>query len=550
MNVNKGGVYKAAALRKLFEDFSCDVIGLQEVNVNPFSNVNFVEDWRSHGFTCLLGDFDADANVYRVAIVSRVPMRQVTLPGISAASRYVAGVFEAQRSHGVEKVVFCTIYGHANCFDSACNLVQEVTSGLAQLHDNWMLLGDFNMTASEGSVCQLLSNGAAFSMDEPFWTSPLPGTYGDERRIDYGLSCKFFHPIALDHTNGVGDHTAVRYQLDFTADFLGRVGPRHARQLFDSSYILGRFNEVWDSNAFDFALQANNVDAAWNLLSCAAEQSLFSDFANGRQRSDVWKPRPQRHHSKAANGGESLGLVRLRRCIRRVKQLGFQPWDVCLRDKIARDVSFLLPLFSQLADLEHFSMEHQVPLLEQVLMEAVQSERQQRLSQWQGSVESSLCKQSAWIKRKSNIALALGSTSSTSSSTAQQVRHVAIHPVQQIKQAEEIWLRHWSADPAANTVEYLDRLQRFIADAQPGAPAYQVDVPWNASVLQQVARTMAGKAAGPDHWQTDTLLLLPDTWWDAFARLWAVVYGTSLDLRGGRTLESAYSQSLPAICAP
>eukprot|EP00435_Cladocopium_sp_Y103_P019872 s2089_g4.t2 len=172
-------------------------------------------------------------------------------------------------------------------------------------------------------------------------------------------------------------------------------------------------------------------------------------------------------------------------------------------------------------------MEHQVPLLEQVLMEAVQSERQQRLSQWQESVESSLCKQSAWIKRKSNIALALGSTSSTSSSTAQQVRHIAIHPVQQIKQAEEIWLRHWSADPAANTEDDLDSLQRFIADAHPCAPAYQVDVPWNASVLQQVARKMAGKAAGPDHWQTDKLLLLPDTWWDAFARLWAVVYGTS-----------------------
>ena len=118
-------------------NFPCDVIGLQEVNINPFSHVSFADAWRAWGYHCLLGAFDSSAHVYRVAILSKVPIRQVTLHGVSSVSRFVAGVVEIQQSSCVEKVLFCTLYGHANCFDSASGLVREVTSGLTQFANKW-----------------------------------------------------------------------------------------------------------------------------------------------------------------------------------------------------------------------------------------------------------------------------------------------------------------------------------------------------------------------------------------------------------------------------
>lgn len=66
----------------------------------------------------------------------------MTLHGVSSAARHVAGVVEI-------KVLFRTIYGHANCLDSASGLVREIIFGLAQFANKWLVLGDFNMTADD-----------------------------------------------------------------------------------------------------------------------------------------------------------------------------------------------------------------------------------------------------------------------------------------------------------------------------------------------------------------------------------------------------------------
>ena len=194
-----------------------------------------------------------------------------------------------------------------------------------------------------------------------------------------------------------------------------------------------------------------------------------------------------------------------------------------LRDKIARDICFLVQHFPQLAELDHFTMETQVPLAEQVLDDAIECERQSRLSKWQESVHSSVSKQSSWIKRKSNSALAFDSAESTST-TASQVQQFAVHPVQQIRHAEAIWFPQWSADPAFHFAKHLETLQSFLHRVQPSLPTFPFQVQWTPSALKRVARTMVGKAAGPDHWTSDSLLLLPDAWWSAFAQLWDISF--------------------------
>lgn len=69
MNVNKGGVYKGERIRNLLANFPC-----QEDTINPVSHVSFADAWCAWGYRCLFGAFDSDADVYRVAILSKVPI--------------------------------------------------------------------------------------------------------------------------------------------------------------------------------------------------------------------------------------------------------------------------------------------------------------------------------------------------------------------------------------------------------------------------------------------------------------------------------------------
>jgi hypothetical protein len=59
---------------------------------------------------------------------------------------------------------------------------------------------------------------------------------------------------------------------------------------------------------------------------------------------------------------------------------------------------------------------------------------------------------------------------------------------------------------------------------QPSLPTFPLQVQWTIPALQRVARTIVGKAAGPDNWTSDSLLLLPDAWWSAFAQLWDLFF--------------------------
>ena len=55
---------------------------------------------------------------------------------------------------------------------------------------------------------------------------------------------------------------------------------------------------------------------------------------------------------------------------------------------------------------------------------------------------------------------------------------------------------------------------------------------WDAQKLHAIAKSMCGKAPGPDDWQAEGLCALPMTWWQAFTSLWSCVY------RSGHVLAS------------
>ena len=51
---------------------------------------------------------------------------------------------------------------------------------------------------------------------------------------------------------------------------------------------------------------------------------------------------------------------------------------------------------------------------------------------------------------------------------------------------------------------------------------------FEAEDLLRAARSMRGKMEGPDFWQADHFLQMPQLWWQQFAKLWTAVLSTSV----------------------
>ena len=109
LNLQRTGVSKNNAVAALLREFECSILGLQELDLNAASNVSYVDDWQKLGITCLLGSFDEMKSMYRVALLSRLPILQIQCDGVFSPSRFCAGVIDFHLGNGVcDKLVVCT----------------------------------------------------------------------------------------------------------------------------------------------------------------------------------------------------------------------------------------------------------------------------------------------------------------------------------------------------------------------------------------------------------------------------------------------------------
>ena len=315
MNVNRMGVTKVAAIHDHMRAFPCQVMCLQEVDINTASVATWMDAWRAHGYHASLGV--GSGGLHRTAVLSRAPGQPIRLPSVGDQSRYSAVALEFQFHSGVRKVVVVSVYGFASDCEAAANYAEEVVLAVRGLGMEWLLLGDFNVAVDEAPMARRLATGWAEPLDSAFMTEgPLPGTAGGHRRLDYGLSAGRLRPVALRHAGGVGNHTAVSYEFSFT-DPSGCSAPARA-PLGHAEVSEAAWAGHWDAPQFRNFLAAKDVDAAWCMLSNAAEAALGGVSRGVVARSAPWSPQGAKPRSKAANGFESLGLVRLRRFSRRL----------------------------------------------------------------------------------------------------------------------------------------------------------------------------------------------------------------------------------------
>ena len=206
--------------------------------------------------------------------------------------------------------------------------------------------------------------------------------------------------MAVDHSQGIGDHLAVRYQFDIAVDLQGGIGPRRSKLLRSDSDIGTTFSAVWSADAFQRALQNQDFNTAWSLLSCSAETALFSDYSHGVPRAQAWEPRLPAPRSKGRRVGSSVQVQQLQRLRRRLLHLSNNPDDDGLRCKAQADVQGLVASFPALARIGFFSAEENIDVVDDILTQQSDADRTKALAQWQDNLLCSFQQQSAWIKRK------------------------------------------------------------------------------------------------------------------------------------------------------
>ena len=524
MNLNKTGVNKLPQIHDLMSDLQCNIMALQEVDLNSLSCPGFVQLGKTLGLTICLSDLSPQSQVARVALVSSLPFRQVRFPSVSQPDRYCAGLIEFRVGHSIRKLLVCSIYGCASSQSLAKELVHDLVNCASELTCRWLILGDFNLLS--GDLHDLEACGKIRLLDEPFGPAELlPSTGpGRRRRIDFGISGSSLHPTRLLHFQGLGDHLGVSYSFDADVALSGFSQPRRAPwKEIKSESVAVEFESLWQPDTFLHELSIGDTDAAWSLLSNVAEQLLCEQFSGHTVPRDAkWQPKRRSESHKASQFVESFFLRKLRRLLRRFKQLCFTPSDPNLCSNILRGIRDLSHSFPEISQISLDFPEDASMFLEALVSKIEKEEKQIALKKWKEDMHNVL-QARQWVKRKAAAVLQFEALQQGSPLDPTQPLN-AVHPAQVVQEAFDTWSARWTTRSDHPT--HTDFQSIFVRTQKLEPGSLDVTEVLSAEKLFQRCKAMAGKASGPEDWDAAKLLHLPMLWWHALAQLWCTVLQT------------------------
>ena len=507
LNVGKDGASKCDRIEALISDHP--LVALQELDLPSNARIRFQNYWTQRRWHSLLGPSGSPG--CRVGLLSKHPLLPVRL-STEFPDRVVCGALELPAiGGGYQKVLFASVYGFAGDSALSRRLHVQVADALLAYELPFLLLGDFNLTEEE--LAELFCTRRVLCLDHPFQITPLPATCTGTRRIDYGVCSLGLQAQHVWHTDGVADHLMVSYAFDII-DFLPQLsGPLRASQTVPAHEVEERWRETWNALDFSDALQANNHDEAWSLLSRAAEASLFFPVCHAVPRDEAWSPTPKVAPVEP-KVRTPLVLRRLRKLCGRLREAARHPQDYLVRANAVSASVALKARFPELAGLHVDACADFLPLVTRLLDEAETAWREDCLSQWRLRVASSLSDARGWVKER---AAARCRPDTCPAKSPAQVRRVAIHPQRVLDDAEASWGKEWTKKEV--------QLDQFVSlfDLLPHLDAPNFDSCLSADDLIRSAKSMKGRAAGPDGWTSDSLLCLPVQFWTELGRLWTQI---------------------------
>ena len=218
INVNKKGTSCVGAVSELAAAQNVDVMALSEVDVLPSAGPGYLKQWKQLGWQACLSE--AEPRGSRVALVSAVPFRPVSLCRGEGRTRCAAGLFDVQGPEGEnETILIVATYCQSGDEVASSLQAEDILQSSFGTRLRYFAVGDWNCEQTQNSIGQLIANGIARAADEFADGCVLPCTGpGRKRRIDYGVCHWQLPATSVRHYScHASDHLVVQYQCDLQA---------------------------------------------------------------------------------------------------------------------------------------------------------------------------------------------------------------------------------------------------------------------------------------------------------------------------------------------
>ena len=444
--------------------------------------------------------------------------------------------------HENHPLTLTCLYAHQGDVAARNAIITSVVEGLGARMPkrDYVVFGDFNCTRAEGAVATLLANTAckcandSFDPVEP--VTRLPGT----RCIDYALNSHAMVPIRRTLLLAYRDHLYVQY--DYPAKLAWPAYDKPIRpKLNKPTPQAETFHLLWEEVDFDRCLLEDDVEAAWKMLSTAAETLLRDDDDEGGvPRHKRWEPTQLGPSpavaavptDKAQEARGTFRFAKLHRIYRQARELLFREdrgsqdhdlrADIC--DKIRKGRHMYPGLLTHpLGSPEFFDA-----VAHYLKRETERARRKAidcfciRVEGKGGRTKENLSAQRRWIKARIQEKQLSGAP------TKRQVQEVK-PPFDQAVHTAGQWANIWNAPHPADqgrrdTVqEELQAKEHYIREFLQWIPEGGYPFPnikFDPHKLRAIAREGQAKAPGGDDWRPADIANLPMPWWENFAKLW------------------------------
>ena len=521
INTNKSSIHKIPLLADFMQLQSFQLASLQEVDVNAESAGGFCKSWWARGYTALLAPLDAVRKLHRVALVSALPIKQVSLGDGFDASRVAAGLVELQCQGRSQAILCIAVYGYPSDLSRTSTLVSDIMQRAAVFGGPVVALGDWNTTEEESALFSVIAAGQMIPLDDGDRSDLQPTNPTRTRRIDFGLSTSHIRATEVRHhdRDDLSDHLCVAYTLDLEARRQCATLPCFPRlEQTDLKSINETFVANWREENFQVHLENKDVDQALNVLCRTAETCLSmpgpaspSDIS----RADEWIP-AKRNTSQphvTADGHASPSLCILRKLVAQLRQLKAQPFDEHLRKAVRRRCGDLRRRLPHTPFLNLDDLEESIRAADGLQQSLADQEKKAHIERWKQVTRQDDNTATAWVRNWADRRILLDTPP-----CELEKAPTDIHPASIIRAQTSVWMSKWTCHSNDTAEQALHEILQTVPRPQQGFVETQI----SGDELYAAVKKIARKAAGPDRWSGE-LLHLPPHWWTALGQLWSWV---------------------------
>ena len=447
-----------------------------------------------------------------VSFVTRWPAQPVLVPEWPLSAGRVAAL-RVYRPRA-RPLLLIGVYLRASDAFAAASLLDSVLPWAASLGEDFCVLGDFNLPKTHWPTSSALAAGHLFDADEVASDpAQLPGTRRNSDGlltgtvIDYMLHSPALTVRSRSQVQAVADHDMVFYSLPILGQPTRLSWPPRPR-LSAAPPEEGTWDRCWSrhSRAFDDALSAGNLDAAWSSLSACLAETVCTKLPT-RPPEEAVGPRdaPCEPHRRAPTY-QSFLERRLRRLGRRAAEFAKDGDNQSLFNAVRRDAHALATDFPSLLaqpwGLEP-AAQHAFALADQ----QADNDRAIRLQHWQATTGEDFTRLCQWVR-------ATVPTHSPHRPDADEWS-APLHPQAQAEHAAATWGDMWAPAHLPQPVGF-DQMRALIG------PSAEFPLPTvtGHAILARFKAT-AKKSTGLDGWGASAFLAAGLAACDRLADLWA-----------------------------